>query len=652
MIRFLVCWLLAVARLADSVAQTTDESRLQAVEVSALVQASPPQITLTWPAPPDATGYKIYKRSGANWPQVATLPANAVNWTDSAIVPGQRYEYRVVKTTPWLYIGQSYITAGVRAEPLEPNAKVLLLVRDNIAAALGAELEQLRKDLILEGWEVQRQDVAASATVPQVKSLIQSVWQGGAGRLNSVLLLGHLPVPYSGDISPDGHTNHHGAWPADGFYAEMDGTWTDSSVNKKVSERQINWNVPGDGKYDQSSFPSNVDLALGRVDFFEMTCYANKPLSRSEIDLTRQYLNKNHQFRSGQIQLSQRGLILDNFGLRETNGVAASGWRNFAAFFGAQNVSRLDLNTYFPRLRSESALWTWGAGGGSYYYSSGIGTSDDFATIDVNVVFSLWLGSYFGDWNNESNWLKAALGSGKILVSLYSGIPHSFLHNMALGGTIGDSFVLTQNNRVRDNYFPDSQGLNEVHQALLGDPTLRMSHRPPLPGFSAQGAAGRANLSWTSPGGAGFSGVHLYRGSSPNGPFTRLTSQPITASSHADAASPGTYSYLARPVWLDSNGSGSFFNLGQGSLVANVTVTPSSGTPPTPPPPPTLSARLKSPTALELRVLASPGHPVIVEFTQLFNGWTSLQTNSNPLGEPILIDLPAVGQQRLFRARH
>ena len=43
---------------------------------------------------------------------------------------------------------------------------------------------------------------------------------------------GHVPVPYSGDIVPDGHMpDHVGAWPCDGFYGDMDGTWTDNAVN-------------------------------------------------------------------------------------------------------------------------------------------------------------------------------------------------------------------------------------------------------------------------------------------------------------------------------------------------------------------------------------------------------------------------------------
>jgi len=630
--------------------QGEDLSRLQAVEASAQVQENPPQITLVWPTPErPASAYHIAKRNGDTWSDVATLGGAATGWTDAAVAVGVRYEYRIIKDTTEGYFGDTYITAGIRAPILEDTGKVLLLVRDNVASGAAGELDQLQRDLVLENWEVLRQDVSGSATATQVRSMVQSAWNASGGKLKQVILLGHVAVPYSGAMDPDGHTNHFGAWPADGFYGDVNGTWTDSTANTKVAERDVNWNVPGDGKFDQSEYPTNVEVAVGRVDFFEMTCYANKPAARSELDLTRQYLNKDHQFRSGQWQISRRGLVLDNFGLRDTNGVSATAWRNFAAFFGASANGNMALDTYFPRLTTESALFTWGAGGGSYYYSSGIGTSDDFATKDVNVVFSLWLGSYFGDWNNESNWLKAALGSGKILVSIYSGIPHSLLHGMALGGTIGESFLLTENNGFRDVYLPDTQGTHQAHQALLGDPTLRMWPRGAVGSFGAVGAAGKANLSWAIPSGGGFVGVHVYRGSSANGPFARITSSPVTGTTFSDVVAAGTYSYLARPVYLESNGSGSFYDLGQGALAANVTVTPANDPPPNPP---SLSIVRSAPTKITLTVTSDAGRQVIVEYSDVFGSWTEL-TRVNGTGPAISLEAPLDAvQRRIYRARY
>jgi hypothetical protein len=393
-----------------------------------------------------------------------------------------------------------------------------------------------------------------------------------------------------------------------------------------------------------------LKLGVGRIDFYLMTCYANKANSRSEADLTRQYLTKDHQFRSAQWNVARRGLVLDNFGLRDTNGVSATAWMNFAGFFGSSANSRMDLDTYFPRLKTESALWTWTAGGGSYYYSSGIGTSDDYALNDINVVFSLVLGSYFGDWNNESNWTKAALGSGKVLVSIYSGIPRSFFHPMALGGTIGDSFLLTENNGFRDEYLPDTQGTHEVHQALLGDPTLRMFPRAAATSFSAQGGAGKAEVSWTAAGN-GYIGAYVYRGSSANGPFTRVTNDPVTSGSYSETVTSGTYAYLVRPVYLEQTGSGSFYNLGQGSIVSGVTVTQGQQQPPSDPP--IISISRTAVDKIAIQILAARGFPVTLEQANGVTGWSTLTTATSQQGEPLRFEIGIDSTPiRFFRAHY
>lgn len=658
----LVVWFFAATALLFASLDTiaVDEARLQAVEASVQIQESPAAIRLVWANPErPAARYKISRRTGNDgWSEVAVVGGSETGWTDSNVAAGQRYEYRIIKETNDGYLGHGYLYAGIRAPMLEDTGAVLILTRDNLAGALLNEIRQLESDLYLEGWTVIKVTVNGSDSPPQVRETIRNVYRTYGGLLKAVILLGHVAVPYSGNIMPDGHPNHKGAWPADGYYADMDGTWTDSSVNTKTAEREANWNVPGDGKFDQGQYPSELKLAVGRIDLSDMTCYANKANARSEVDLTRQYLNKNHAFRSGQWQIARRGLVLDNFGLRDTNGVSASAWANFAAYFGSSANSKMDLNTYFQRLSSETALWTWSAGGGSYYYSSGVGTSDDFALTDVNVVFFLSLGSYFGDWNNESNWLRAALGSGKILASIYSGIPRGNFHKMALGGTVGESFLLTQNNSFSDGYLPDTQGTHEVHQALLGDPTLRMWPRGPIGSFSATGNAGSAGLRWVLPSGEGFSGVHVYR--SEAGGYKRLTSAPVTGNTYTDTVAAGTYAYMIRPVWLESNGSGSFYNLGQGVSIGGVVVTQGNGNPdpdpdPDPTPtgnPPKMAIRRASGNTIGLSITADANKTVTVETSDSLPTWTPLGTiTATGSAQEFELQIDS-NKQRIYRARY
>ena len=55
-------------------------------------------------------------------------------------------------------------------------------------------------------------------TVPSVKSKIQAQYNSDPTNVKAVYLIGRVPVPYSGDIKPDGNANHEGAWPSDGSF--------------------------------------------------------------------------------------------------------------------------------------------------------------------------------------------------------------------------------------------------------------------------------------------------------------------------------------------------------------------------------------------------------------------------------------------------
>src|SRR5690606_147611 len=152
-----------------------------------------------------------------------------------------------------------------------------------------------------------------------------------------------------------------------------------------------------------------------------------------------------------------------NFVGRDGLAFASSGWRNFASMFGAEKVTAVPGWQYFPTVGSSGYLWSYGTGGGGYYTCNGVGGSDDFANVEVQTVFTMFLGSYFGDWDNESNFLRAPLGSGKALTTSWAGRPHWFYHHMALGEPIGYSTTLSQNNGYGGLYEGQNWGTRQVH---------------------------------------------------------------------------------------------------------------------------------------------------------------------------------------------
>ena len=80
------------------------------------------------------------------------------------------------------------------------------------------------------------------------------------------------------------HRGHQriGAQPADVYYADMDGTWTDYTVTTNNTGPIHTPNMPNDGQWDQSVIPSAAELQVGRVDMHSMTGFE---LSETELIL-------------------------------------------------------------------------------------------------------------------------------------------------------------------------------------------------------------------------------------------------------------------------------------------------------------------------------------------------------------------------------
>lgn len=596
------------------------------VDLNATVQVDPPAIRLSWTADPNALSYVVSRRLAhqAGWTDSRSLPGNATSYTDSNVTIGTSHEYQVVKMAK-SYSGHGYAYAGAFLPLTEDRGKIILIVDETHASSLAFELARLQQDLVGDGWTVIRRNVSPFDSVHRVKGLIKSEYNADPARVKSVFLLGRIPVPYSGDIAPDEHPNHRGAWPADSFYADMNGEWTDYSVTNVSAEKQQNWNSPGDGKFDQSTLPSPLELQVGRVDLSNLTSFSNKSHSRSERDLLREYLNKNHNFRHGKFNTTRRALVCDNFGTRG-DPISSSAWRNLAPLLGSQNIVEVGRSNYFQAVRNDSYLWSFGAGGGGFTSCEGIGSSDDWALNTVNSVFTMFLGSFFGDWDNESNFLRSVLGaSGQTLTVAYSGFPHWFFHHMALGETIGFSTLVSQNNRPRGLYPPNNQGSHQVHIALMGDPTLRM--HPVIPpaeltgGWIPQGFS----LRWQASTDANLAGYHVYRASTSYGPFIRISDDsPVIDTQFLDRSFAWPSVYMVRAIKLETSPSGSYYNASQGIF----TSTGRTGPPIQPYHPLQISNAAWSNGRFQMQITGTVGRRFSVEMSVDMANWASLGTYS------------------------
>jgi len=571
---------------AHAVENTWDYS----VQVSSSVQSSPAKIALVWPQDTNGTpsNYTVYRRTPGSptWGAGITLPGSTTTYIDTQVSAGDAYEYRIVKVAS-SYTGYGYILTGIQAPLVDTRGKIILLVDRTVAAPLATELARLEQDMIGDGWTVLRREVGRNDSVPSVKDVIKAAYDTDPANVKALFLFGHIPVPYSGQLNPDGHPDHVGAWPADAYYGDMDGIWTDYPVNytqtlnhDPIDAARVS-NKPGDGKFDQTVLPSAVELQVGRVDLANMpgrTVAGGPATLPSEIELLRNYLNKDHNFRHRKTNAPRRAILGDYFGLRGGESFAASGFRSFAPLVGAENIRNLNrefddrMGVWIQEAAKQDYLLAYGCGPGNYNTIAGLGNTNvyhDGATAelihaDVRGVFNLLFGSWLGDWDHEDNILRAPLATSHGLVSVWSGRPHWFVHPLGLGETIGFTARLAMNNSGEyQTQINSSQ--NRIHIALMGDPTLRLHPVVPAAHLNGRVEGNTVALTWSASNDSDIVGYHVYR-ANPAGAFTRITSTPIATTEFVDLHGSATATYQVRAIKLESTTSGSYYNASQATF--------------------------------------------------------------------------------------
>ncbi|HUD46651.1 MAG TPA: hypothetical protein VMR33_07465 [Candidatus Baltobacteraceae bacterium] len=570
-------WLIAPLQLR------ADSTWVYAVQITAALQTNPPSITLNWI--PDMYGmgaggynsYTIYRKSedATNWGDpLAEFDGTVTNFTDTHVLVGVTYEYQIAKyvSVPSLdltYNGFGYIYSGIEAPLIEDRGTLELIIATNSTIGLSNELEQLKSDLVGDGWDLICHDVSSNDSPVSVRSLITNDYWADPEEMQAVFLFGHVPILMSGYLNYDGHYTR--AMPADTYYGEMNDDWT----------------VPENPTNGPSYIPSDVALEVGRVDMFDMIGVGSvEGPWPSEQELLRNYLNKDHKWRTHQIQVQRQSLMGDRRGdVDGTLAMAASGYRNFTPFFGASNPlygtndiieANIQDDAPIPQrwiamLDTTNYLWAFGDGGGELNGCTYLGTngeynevlSTDIVGTDAKAVFVMLFGSYMGNWNGQDDLLRSVLATPTMgLACMMVGEPHWFVHHMGLGETIGYGTRLTVNNLML--YQSASNAFQRaVYINLMGDPTLRQDPFTPPTNFSATVEGGGIALNW-QPGADSVLGYNIYISAHACGPFLRLNSSLITGTNDTDVETPGTYWYMVRGIRVETNPSGSYTNASEG----------------------------------------------------------------------------------------
>jgi len=534
----------------------------KAIEVAVTTSANPPAIQLSWPTVANAQ-YTLRKRvkGTANWTTIFSNSANT-SYNDPAVSPGVCYEYGIARfgaSAP----ANAYLPASIDLPVVENRGKFLLIVDEQLSP-LWDKVQRLRDDISADGWIVDLLAVNPdSVSVTDIKSLIVEAYNAAPDQLKAVFLFGRIPVPYSGNICPDGHGDHCGAWPADAYYGDINGNWTDNLINTTSASRPENHNVPGDGKFDQSSIPSALELQVGRVNFTKLN-----PATFGEtglMPLYERYLDKNHAFRRTFYRPQKRMLVDDNFGYFSGESFASNGWKAGYNLFGANNTTAGDFQLDTD---VDPILMGYGCGGGSYQSAGGVGSTTSFAADSIKVVFSMLFGSYHGDWDSDNNFMMGALANkGGILTCSWSGRPNWYYHHLGMGENIGYSARATINNGLSAEYADGGSGSGGIHVALLGDPSLRLLYPSPAGELSISPGCESNLLEWEVSADTALLGYHVYRlQEGPDAVWERLTSSPTTDTFFSDDLPVLSARYMVRAVTLEQSLSGAYYNQSSGSL--------------------------------------------------------------------------------------
>jgi hypothetical protein len=515
-------------------------------------------------------------------------------WTNT-LTPGQRYEYKV---------GSEYLLTAIAATPVENRGKVILIVDNRFINSASNELELLHTNLVGDGWTVVRTNVpphddinwsANTNNIASIKSFISNTWSNSplTNLPQAILLIGHVPMPHSGNLNPDGHGLR--CLPADTYYGDVDGVWTDTNITScTLSVNCTNAvspdcscgfcdpvrhnNLTGDGKWDQKSIPRNsqqvaaLEMAVGRIDFANLPSFVTYlGTDGLEVNLLRRYLLKDDGYRQKRVILSERVMTGDYFDDRRYDQsvfTVGQGLRIGSRLFGFAPDKILNADGLRPE---NGSTWAVNSGSGAPYHMEGYPnlyhSTTNIPPSDVTFItagnephsgFYILYGSCFVDYgypNNLMRGLIAASPSYNLGAMWYPPVTNpNMFEQTALGEPLASGILRAIN----------ESGVDNTYMAWLGDPTLRVQILAPASSLRLSTNGSNVQLSWTSS--VEASQYFVYRSTTGiDGGFSRITADgPISGSTYTDTNAPASAIYMVRALALKTTASGSFTNLSQG----------------------------------------------------------------------------------------
>ncbi|WP_136637052.1 hypothetical protein [Pseudooceanicola onchidii] len=412
----------------------------------------------------------------ATWQVIAPNLGPVQAYLDRAATPGTAWEYRVRRMGRDV-IDQGYWTGGRDVAQPDHRGLAVLVVEADVQEPLAADIARFVDDLTGDGWRVVRVSSTADRNPPaairlidalEIRNDIREARRAHPDGDLSVILLGNVPLVFSGKVAPDGHDHEPHA--TDLFYVDLDGRWPST----------------GEGLLIPGEIPDGrIDGAIGRIDFSNM----GAPDRATEVGWLGAYLQRNHDWRKGKTDVPLRAyagsvghLFIERRGVANITGPAAITEGGHAD-------------------KGQEGRWLFGVDFGPWR------GDDYFEAFQAGPVFAINFGSHkqkIGRYRNPMNGLMTP--PNQALAVAWGARPAWRLHGMAMGETIGAAQVRTINNGPSEprvlastDYLPTGSYpfVHPIWGNLLGDPTLTAYPIQPVTGVTVARTDGGTRISWT-----------------------------------------------------------------------------------------------------------------------------------------------------------
>lgn len=327
------------------------------------------------------------------------------------------------------------------------DSEILVVVNAALQSPLAAELTRFQQDLEAEGY-----DVTMTAMSGGTAASLRSMLQGHAG-LGGAIFVGWLPAAW---YEMDEWGGPHEEFPLDLYFMDLNGTWTDSD---------------GDGMFDAHAGNRQAEIWVGRID-------AHAIEFGNEVDLLRDFFDKNHLYRTGGLAVPARALAYDD---DDWSGYGASGLdliyssvtvvNDPAQTTAAYYRDRMAYGYEFIHLMAHSSPWGHTFKSPSGY--SGTVMSPEIAEINPHTAFVQLFACSNCRWTEPNclgNWYL--FGTDYVQLAIGSTKTGSMLEFESFYGPIGSGSAPG----VAFRAWMNSVGLGDPawHYGcvLLGDPTI------------------------------------------------------------------------------------------------------------------------------------------------------------------------------------